>query len=158
MKEDTPKEKSQRIVNEIIDSCTHEVALQVASSLFQHTLEIKKKSQWSSAEDSMILTFFYLSSKEELCEALSCDMASLYSRARHLGVVSPTSTGITATDLANAVYMFSDGCSQDEVLKLYGIDSITVPVKSLTSVDYQRINDHIRFVDSAQMELFADED
>jgi hypothetical protein len=130
---------------------------QLASTLFQRTLDTKQRIKWMSSEDDMLATFFYLTSKEELCEALSCDMESLYRRARHLGVVSPSFDTITAIDLSAAVDLFSAGIDQREVLSFFGIDSVTVPVRSLTMAEHSGIYASLEDAPNYQMDLF-DED
>ena len=152
------KLKALEIADDLCDNYSSQVLQQVASTLFQRTLEVKNKTKWSSAEDDVIRTFFYLTSKEELCEALQCTMSSLYSRARALGVVSPSFHSLTAMDLSTAIQMFSDGLSQNEVLNLMGVDSVSVPIKSLTINDYDDIRKYMNFQNSAQMELFDGED
>ena len=135
------------------------IARQVASTLFQRTLDIKKKNKWNSNEDDMVRTFFYLTSKEELCESLQCDMESLYKRACYLGVVSPSFETLTSSDLLTAVELFSRGVSQEEVLSLFGIKSVTVPVQSLNMNHYQEIqNTTGDDSDPKQMGLFDNED
>jgi len=142
------------LADELCDNYSAHALQQLASTLFQRTLELKQKNKWTSSEDSLISTFFYLSSKEELCEALQCDMESLYKRARHLGVVSPSFETLVSYDLSAAINLFSDGKSQEEVLYLFGVDSITVPIRSLTVTDHETIRSAMTFKDDAQMELF----
>ena len=151
------KDKALNIADKLCNNHSAQVLQQVASTLFQRTLEMKTKNKWSSAEDDVIRTFFYLTSKEEMCEALQCTMESLYNRARTLGVVRPSFQSLTAMDIGLSVQMFSDGLSQNEVLNLVGIDSVAVPVKSLTIKDYDDVRKYMNFQDSAQMGLF-DED
>lgn len=148
------KEEALKIADSLCDNYSAAVLQQVASTLFQRTLDMKQKIKWTSSEDDLIRTFFYLTSKEELCESLQCDMESLYIRARHLGVVTPSFQTLTAYDLLHAVELFSAGKDQQEVLDLFGIESVSVPVKSLTIDDHSDIRDAIKFKDSSQMELF----
>lgn len=147
------KEIAKDIVDSLCDNYSSNVLQQVASSLFQVTLDIKKKGKWSSAEDDMLSTFFYLTSKEELCESLQCDMESLYMRARHLGVVRPTFDSMTAYDLKLAIDLFDLGKGQGEILDIFGIESVTTPVKSLSAIDHGSIREAVFSHDSSQMEL-----
>lgn len=146
------------ICDDIMDNESNQVARQVASTLFQRTLETKRKSKWSSSEDDLVRTFFYLTSKEELCESLQCDMESLYRRARHLGVVSPAFQTLTSTDLITASALFADGYSQEKVLEMFGIDRICYPARGLDQNVYSKINQYIVDNDNLQMDLFSDED
>lgn len=148
------KEIAFGLADELCDNHNAAVLQQLASTLFQRTLEIKQKNKWTTAEDSLICTFFYLTSKEELCEALQCDMESLYKRARHLGVVSPSFNTLVAYDLMAAANLFSSGKSQEDVLWLLGVGSVTVPIKSITVAEHEVIRNSMTFKDDAQMELF----
>ncbi len=85
-------------------------------------------------------------------------MLSLYDRARRLGVVSPSFEGLTALDLSAVTELFRSGYDQNTILNMMGIDSVTVPVKSLTPPDYDNIRKYVNWTDSAQTELFDDED
>lgn len=156
---DSDREIVRNTVEALKDKLTTAMCLQVASSLFQLSLETKNKTKWSSAEDDMICTFFYSSSKEELCEALQCDMQSLYKRASMLGVVSPSFQSLEALDLILAVELFQSGKTQEEVLSLFGIHSVTVPVQTLNMNHYKAISESSpKFEDPKQMGLFPDED
>ncbi len=152
-----PNTTASELSDSLEDKYSRQELVQLASTLFQRNLELKKKNRWSSAEDDMIRTFFYLSSKEELCEALYCDMESLYKRARYLGVVSQSFQTITSFDLGLAISLFASGDDQETVLDKFGITSISVPVKSLTMNEYTYISSSVQSKNSAQMELF-DED
>ena len=143
------------LADDLCDNYSANVLQQLASTLFQRTLDIKQKNKWISSEDSLVSTFFYLTSKEELCEALQCDMESLYARARHLGVVSPSFNSLVSYYLLAATKLFSNGKTQEEVLSLFGIYSTSVPVKSLTVADHADIRAELVTQDSAQMELFT---
>ena len=154
MSKKNAKDVALELADELCNNHSANVLLQLASTLFQRTLEINPKNKWLSSEDNLISTFFYLSSKEELCEALQCDMESLYARARHLGVVAPSFNTLLSYDLSAAINLFSEEKTQEEVLRLFGIDSVTVPVKSLTVSDHEGIRASMIVRDSAQMELF----
>lgn len=147
-------ETAKSIADDLEDKYTKFELMQLASTLFQRTVEFKTKQKWTSAEDDMIRTFFYLSTKEEMCEALSCDMESLYLRAKYLGVVSQSFQSLTSFDLGLATELFDNGWSQEYVLKSFGVKSVTVPVKALTLNDYNKISSDTEKVDGSQMELF----
>lgn len=148
------KYKAISIADELCENHSARDLQLVASILFQRTLEFKNKIKWMSSEDDLLSTFFYLSSKEELCEAFQCTMEALYSRARHLGVVSPTFETLNSSDLSMALSLFQEGKSQEDILDLLGINSPTVPVRALTINDYEEINSALSFADDAQMGLF----
>jgi len=142
------------IVDELCDNYSASTLAQVASSLFNITLEFNPRTKFTAAEDEVITTFFYLSSKEELCELLETDMASLYTRARLLGVVNPTFDTLTASDLAQAKAMFETGYSRAEVLAAFGVYDIPTVIPSINLETHREINSLIKEAYPRQMELF----
>jgi hypothetical protein len=150
----TDKHKAISVADELCEKYSFTVLQLVASTLFQRTIEFKSKTKWMSSEDDLLSTFFYLSSKEELCEALQCTMESLYVRARMLGVVSPTFDTLSSYDLGMALSLFQEGKTQEEVLSLFGVSATTTPIRTLTLSNYNDIGNALNPKDSSQMELF----
>lgn len=133
------QKKSDNLMKELgADACFH-----LASSLFQRTIDIAPKSKWSAPEDQLIETFFFLSSKEEMCEALECDMVSLHRRAKALGVLAPDFDTLNSYDLELALKLFSQGSQREDVIELYGIPAVAIPAGTLSNVQkaviYQKI-------------------
>lgn len=153
MSKSKSKLEALALADDLCDNYTTHTIAQLASTLFQRTLELKPKSKWSDAEDKTISTFFYLSSKEELCEALSCDIESLYRRARQLGVVNPAFDTLCASDLSQAISMYETGYSQAEVLGAFGVYDISTPIPSLSLEANREIDLLVREADPRQLEL-----